>query len=169
MAKEKKDKKDKKEKKEKKEEDVKMTEANEVEVERWVSPIAHPLADKKLSKKLFKTVTGASKVKHVRRGVKEVQKALRKGEKGLVVLAADVSPIDVTSHFPVFCEEKDVPYIFVTSREQLGQASSTRRPTSVAMVVLGGKSKDMNAAVEYKSTFDECLAQAKDLREQLAQ
>lgn len=99
----------------------------------------------------------------MRRGVKEVQKALRKGEKGLVVLAADVSPIDVTSHFPVFCEEKDVPYIFVTSREQLGQASSTRRPTSVAMIVLGGKSKDMNAAVEYKSTFDECLAQAKDL------
>lgn len=53
-----KEKKDKKVKKEKKEDDVKMTEANEAEVERWVSPIAHPLADKKLSKKLFKTVTG---------------------------------------------------------------------------------------------------------------
>lgn len=45
-------------------------------------PFAHPLAPKKMNKKVLKTVKRASKAKHVKRGVKEVVKALRKGEKG---------------------------------------------------------------------------------------
>ena len=43
-------------------------------------------------------------------------KGLRKGEKGIVVLAGDISPIDVISHLPVLCEDNDVPYVFVTSK-----------------------------------------------------
>ena len=34
----------------------------------------------------------------------------------LVVIAADISPLDVISHLPVFCEEKSVPYMFVASK-----------------------------------------------------
>ena len=36
--------------------------------------------------------------------------------RSLVVLAADISPVDVISHLPVFCEEQGVPYMFVTSK-----------------------------------------------------
>lgn len=62
---------------------------------------------------------------------------------GLVVLAADISPMDVISHIPVLCEDHNIPYIFVTSRAELGAASSTKRPTSVVMIVPGiGGSKD---------------------------
>lgn len=105
----------------------------------------------------------ASKAKHVRRGVKEVGKALRKGEKGLVVVAGDISPLDVISHIPVLCEDHSVPYIFVPSKEKLGEASSTKRPTSVTMIVLGGKNKDTKAAADYKELYDECYAEAKTL------
>lgn len=105
----------------------------------------------------------ASKVKHVRRGVKEVSKALRKGEKGLVVIAGDISPMDVIAHLPVLCEDYNIPYVFVPSKEQLGEASSTKRPTSVTMIVFGGKSKDEKAAADYKELYDECFAAAKDL------
>ncbi|KAF9302323.1 hypothetical protein BGZ74_005526, partial [Mortierella antarctica] len=72
-----------------------------------VSPIAAPLAQDKLTKKLLKTVKKAAKAKHVKRGVKEVVKGLRKGEKGLVLIAGDISPIDVITHVPVLCEEND--------------------------------------------------------------
>ena len=44
--------------------------------------IASPLASEKLCKKLFKVVKKAIKGKHVKRGVKEVVKAIRKGSKG---------------------------------------------------------------------------------------
>lgn len=62
---------------------------------------------------------------------------------GLVVLAADISPMDVISHIPVLCEDHNIPYIFVTSRAELGAASATKRPTSVVMIVPGlGAGKD---------------------------
>ncbi len=52
--------------------------------------------------------------------------------------------MDVISHIPVLCEDHAVPYIFVTSRTELGAAGSTKRPTSVVMISKekGGKKKD---------------------------
>lgn len=64
---------------------------------------------------------------------------------------------------PVLCEDHNVPYVFVTSKEKLGEASSTKRPTSVTMVVFGGKNKDTKAAADYKDIYDECYAEAKKL------
>jgi H/ACA ribonucleoprotein complex subunit 2 len=34
----------------------------------------------------------------------------------------------------VLCEDHSVPYIYIKSRAQLGEASATKRPTSVVMV-----------------------------------
>lgn len=93
----------------------------------------------------------AAKHKTLKRGVKEVVKSLRKSPAsgpgntsfpGVVILAGDISPMDVISHIPVLCEDVNVPYIFVTSRAELGAAGSTKRPTSVVMVTekrTGGK------------------------------
>merc|ERR1712151_799483 len=78
-------------------------------------------------------------VKKLRRGVKQVTKAIRKNEKGLVVLAADVSPCDVISHLPVHCEAHGIPYIYIRSRLLLGAAAATKRPTSVVLMRELGK------------------------------
>lgn len=58
------------------------------EVERKVvlSPIAVPLADSKLKKRAYKLVKKAALAKQLKRGVKEVVKALRKGSKGYASL-----------------------------------------------------------------------------------
>jgi H/ACA ribonucleoprotein complex subunit 2 len=84
----------------------------------------------------------AAKNKTLKRGVKEVVKSLRKSPQGapnvegpgVVILAADISPMDVISHIPVLCEDHNVPYIFVASRAELGAAGNTKRPTSVVMI-----------------------------------
>ena len=99
-----------------------------------VNVIAHPLADKKSTKKAHKLVKKAATAKKLRRGVKEVVKGLRKGEKGLAILAGDIYPLDVISHLPILLEEKDVPYIFVPSKQDLGAAACTKRPTSVVLI-----------------------------------
>ena len=112
-----------------------------------VNAIAKPMASKKLTKKLYKAVKKAQKAKRLKRGVREVVKGLRKNEKGVVILAGDVSPIDVISHIPVFCEEKGVPYCYVPSRRDLGAAALTKRPTSVVIV----QEND-----EYKKLYEEC-------------
>lgn len=35
----------------------------------------------------------------------------------ICVIAGDISPIDVITHLPVLCEENDIPYIYVPSKE----------------------------------------------------
>jgi H/ACA ribonucleoprotein complex subunit 2 len=99
-----------------------------------VNVISHPLASKKSTKKCHKLVKKAAAAKHLRRGVKELVKALRKGERGLAILAGDIYPVDVVSHLPVLLEEKNVPYLFVPSKQDLGAAASTKRPTSCVLV-----------------------------------
>lgn len=99
------------------------------------------------------------------RGVKEVVKALRKGEKGLVIIAGDISPPDVISHIPVLCEDSSVPYIFIPSKEDLGSAGATKRPTSCVFVIpSGGKSKkNAEKAEEYKDAYDELVKEVATL------
>jgi H/ACA ribonucleoprotein complex subunit 2 len=58
-----------------------------------------------------------------------------------VILAADISPMDVISHIPVLCEDHNVPYIYVSSRAELGIAGQTKRPTSVVLLGREGTGK----------------------------
>jgi H/ACA ribonucleoprotein complex subunit 2 len=102
---------------------------------RAILPIAKPLADDKLARKVLKLAKSATARKQVKRGVKEVVKALRKGATGVCVLAGDVSPVDVIAHLPVFCEDKGVGYVWVSSKEALGAAGLTKRPTSCMLVL----------------------------------
>mmetsp|Transcript_2555 Transcript_2555/g.3899 ORF Transcript_2555/g.3899 Transcript_2555/m.3899 type:complete len:142 (+) Transcript_2555:89-514(+) len=101
---------------------------------KYVNVISQPLASKKTTKKIHKLVKKAASAKFVRRGVKEVVKALRKGEKGFCVIAGDISPVDVITHLPIMCEDRDVPYLYVPSKHDLGAAASTKRPTSCILI-----------------------------------
>ena len=118
--------------------------------------IAQPLASKKSTKKLHKLVKKASSSKNVRRGVKEVVKGLRKGDTGLCVLAGDVFPLDVISHLPLLLEEKNVPYLFVPSKQDLGAAASTKRPTSVVLI------KTPKSGFEAQDIYDAMMKEAKE-------
>lgn len=85
-----------------------------------IAIIAKPLCTNDFTSKCLKLVKKASKVKAVSRGVKEVVKALKKNAKGVLLLAGNITPIDVISHIPVLAEQKEVPYAFVPAKEDLG-------------------------------------------------
>ncbi|GLI71971.1 snoRNA-binding protein [Penicillium ochrochloron] len=125
-----------------------------------VVPFANPLVEDKQAKKVLKSVKKAAVNKSLKRGVKEVVKALRKSPvpaanakieipSGVVILAADISPMDVISHIPVLCEDHGIPYVFVTSRAELGASAATKRPTSVVMVTpKSGKNKKLDEGAD---------------------
>ncbi|CAL8276898.1 unnamed protein product [Arctogadus glacialis] len=113
-----------------------------------INPIAQPLASRKLSKKLYKCVKKAAKLKQIRRGVKEVQKFINKGEKGIVVLAGDTLPIDVYCHLPIMCEDRSLPYAYIPSKVDLGSSAGSKRPTCVILI---------KPHEEYQEAYDECL------------
>ncbi|KAF2873468.1 50S ribosomal protein L30e-like protein [Massariosphaeria phaeospora] len=136
-------------------------------------PFAFPLAeDTKDVKKILRTVKKSAKSKTLRRGVKEVVKALRKSQvtgpansdisnaTAIVIIAADISPMDVISHLPVLCEDHSVPYVYVKSRAELGEASATKRPTSVVMVSKERTSKKAKEiSKDDASEFDDAYAE----------
>ncbi|XP_026213365.1 H/ACA ribonucleoprotein complex subunit 2-like protein [Anabas testudineus] len=119
-----------------------------------MNEIAQPLASKKLSKKLYKCVKKAAKVKNIRRGVKEVQKFINKGEKGIVVLAGDTLPIDVYSHLPLMCEDRNLPYAYIPSKVDLGSSAGSKRPTCVILI---------KPHEDYQDAYDECLEEVSTL------
>ena len=77
-------------------------------------------------------------------------KALKKDTKGLCIIAGNISPIDVIAHVPILCEEKGVSYVYVPSKEDLGEASQTKRPTSIVLVT---------CADEFKESYDELASE----------
>ncbi|KAJ0109135.1 hypothetical protein J7T55_002327 [Diaporthe amygdali] len=119
------------------------------EVKTQLVYFAVPLADVKGHKKIYKTIKKARKAGALQRGVKEVNKALRKTPikapanadqvPGICIIAGDISPDEVIMHLPIYCEEHNVPYLFVKSRLELGSAAKTKRPTSVVFIQEKGK------------------------------
>ncbi|XP_011623270.1 H/ACA ribonucleoprotein complex subunit 2-like protein isoform X2 [Amborella trichopoda] len=119
-----------------------------------LAPIAKPLAGKKLCKRTLKLVRRASESKCLRRGVKEVVKSIRRGNKGLCVIAGNISPIDVITHVPILCEESDIPYIYVPTKEELANAGSTKRPTCCVLVLTKPPKGEMNHEDQEKLQAD---------------
>jgi H/ACA ribonucleoprotein complex subunit 2 len=117
----------------------------------------------------------AAKAKTLRRGVKEVVKYLRKSSSNapsssdisnppaIVVIAADISPMDVISHIPVLCEDHNIPYLFVKSRAELGEASATKRPTSVVLVGKERVTKKKDLKDEDKAEWDDAYETLRDI------
>merc|ERR1712113_543844 len=148
-----------KEKKEKKLDESQNADAkDEVSYEdrlKFVSVISKPMASKKLAKKLYKCIKKGMKHKtFVRNGLKDVQSRIRKGERGLVVFAGDVTPVDVMCHLPAVCEEKEIPYVFTPSRSLLGQAMGVKRGSLMVLI----KKHD-----DYEELYNECKEEVEKL------
>ena len=109
------------------------------------------MANDTIRSKLLKLVRHLNQEKKLKRGVKDVVKSIKKGSRGLCVIASDVSPVDVISHIPILCEDAGIPYIFVRSRLELGIAAETKKPTSV---VLLEKPKEASLLEKYEKLFE---------------
>lgn len=81
-----------------------------------------------------------------RNGLKDVQTRIRKGERGIVIFAGDVTPVDIMCHLPAVCEDKNIPYCFTPSRADLGAALGVKRGTLMVLI---------REHEDYKEAFDE--------------
>lgn len=122
----------------------------------YVNSIAKPMAPKKLTKKVYKLIKKASKerTKNIINGLKDVQTRIRKGEKGIVIFAGDVYPVDIVCHLPAVCEEKDISYCFTPSRQDLGVAMGVKRGSITLMI---------RENSDYQELYDELKGELKNL------
>ncbi|KAK9116276.1 hypothetical protein Sjap_015223 [Stephania japonica] len=134
-----------------------------------LAPIAKPLAGKKLCKRTFKLVRRASESKCLKRGVKEVVKSIRRGNKGLCIIAGNISPIDVITHVPILCEEAEIPYVYVPSKEDLATAGATKRPTCCVLVLTKPMKGELGKEEQekLKAEYDQVVSEVSELTSSL--
>merc|ERR1719194_36076 len=95
---------------------------------------AFPLADTEMTAKILNLVQQATNYKQLRKGANEATKTLNRGQSEFVILAADSEPLEILLHIPLLCEDKNVPYVFVRSKQALGRACGVSRPVIAASV-----------------------------------
>lgn len=102
---------------------------------------------KELADKAYQAVEIARDTGKVKRGVNETTKAIERGRAQLVVIAEDVNPPEIVAHLPLLSEEKQVPYVYVPSKKDLGTASGIDVATSSVAIVDPGDAKDVIAQI----------------------
>ncbi|XP_055551128.1 NHP2-like protein 1 homolog [Wyeomyia smithii] len=115
-----------------------------------VNPKAYPLADQALTSKIMTLIQQAVNYKQLRRGANEATKTLNRGLSEFIVMAADAEPLEIILHLPLLCEDKNVPYVFVRSKQALGRACGVSRPIVSCSVTIneGSQLKSQIVAIQ---------------------
>ncbi len=78
----------------------------------------------------------------IRKGVNEVIKSIERGQAKFVVIATDVDPPEIVAFLPILCDERKIPYTFVSSKRELGEASGLQVGASSVSIIEPGDAKD---------------------------
>jgi len=115
-----------------------------------VNPKAYPLADSGLTQKILELVQQAANYKQLRKGANEATKTLNRGISEFIVMAADAEPLEILLHLPLLCEDKNVPYVFVRSKQALGRACGVSRAVIACSVTVneGSQLKPQITAIQ---------------------
>lgn len=83
-------------------------------------------ADANLVVTILDIVTQANNYKQLKKGANEATKTLNRGISEFVVMAADTEPLEILLHLPLLAEDKNVPYVFVPSKQARAAAACER-------------------------------------------
>ena len=112
-----------------------------------VNPKAYPLADAELTVSILDAVQQSSNYKQLKKGANEATKTLNRGITDLIIMAADTEPLEILLHLPLLCEDKNVPYVFISSKVALGRACGVSRPV-VACSILSNENSQMKGQID---------------------
>lgn len=98
---------------------------------------------KDIQNKAYEAIELAKKTGKIKKGVNEATKAIEKNFAKLVVVASNVNPKEVIMHLKPLCEEKNILYVEVSSKEELGAAAGLNVATSAVAIVKEGEAKEL--------------------------
>jgi large subunit ribosomal protein L7Ae len=88
----------------------------------------------------------------VKKGTNETTKAIERGNASLVYIAEDVSPEEIVMHLPELSDEKEIPFVFVETQDDVGHAAGLEVGSAAAAIVDAGDAdeqvEDITATVE---------------------
>ena len=100
---------------------------------------------KDVSEKALEAVRLAKQKGSVKKGINEVTKSVERNLASLVVIAGDVEPEEVVMHIPTLCEQKKIPFVYVPTKVEVGNAAGINVPCSAVAIE---KAADGEAAMK---------------------
>ena len=91
--------------------------------------------------KVLQVIEAAKAANGCRKGTNEATKAIERGEAKLVIIAEDVDPEEIVMHLPAICAERAVPFVYVASKKDLGQAAGLKVGTAAVAVANAGSAE----------------------------
>ncbi|MCT8338258.1 50S ribosomal protein L7ae [Methanoculleus sp. Afa-1] len=79
----------------------------------------------------------------VKKGSNEATKAVERNIAQLVLIGSDVEPEEIVMHLPLLCEEKQIPFVYISKQNDIGSASGLEVGSAAAAIVKSGKAKDL--------------------------
>jgi len=98
---------------------------------------------KEVSDNVYEAIELARDTGLLRKGANEVTKVIERGKASFVVMAEDVTPEEILAHIPLLCEEKEIPYLYVPSRKEMGGAAGLKVSTTAVAITDPGKGKPL--------------------------
>lgn len=98
---------------------------------------------KELQDLAYDVVEKARESGKISKGANETTKQVERGQAKLVIMAEDVSPEEILAHMPILCEEKNIPYVYVPSKEELGKSAGLTVAASAVAIINPGKDKSL--------------------------
>ncbi|MDZ7701715.1 MAG: 50S ribosomal protein L7Ae [Halobacteriales archaeon] len=78
----------------------------------------------------------------VKKGTNETTKAIERGNAELVLIAEDVQPEEIVMHLPELADERDVPFVFVATQDDVGHAAGLEVGSAAAAIVDPGEARE---------------------------
>ena len=100
-----------------------------------------------LNNKILEAVEIARATGYVRKGTNEATKAIERGAAELVVIAKDVDPPEIVMHLPPLCEEKNIPFVYVKNKDDLGRAAGIDVRCAAIAIAKSGDAKKIIAEI----------------------
>lgn len=96
-------------------------------------------------------------MRQLKKGANEATKTLNRGIADLIIMAADVEPIEIVLHLPLLCEDKNVPYVFVPSKALLGRSCGVSRQVVACSILSNEQSPLKNQIISIKNAVERLL------------
>ena len=87
---------------------------------------------------IYEAIRVATQSGKVRKGTNEATKAIERGTSKLIVIAEDVEPPEVVAHLPILCEEQGAAFVFVPSKQELGNSLGIEITSAAAAILDAG-------------------------------
>ena len=95
-----------------------------------------------IQNKALEAVEAARESGKIKKGSNEATKAIERGIAQLVLIGGDVEPAEIVMHLGPLCDEKKIPYLFISKQNDIGAACGLEVGSAAAAIVKSGKAKE---------------------------